>query len=142
MVESAYDCEKIEVRRGETLLLVSLNKSYDQDKASQVYKRPNIYECTRKYWLLNKTRLDDIDYVLGVYRGVVREVIKPTRWFEADKADDGTVFKKTRYGCEGEELSDSPYMNKDVTDYPFGTGNSIRYVTSETVKRGVKVLNR
>lgn len=133
-IAAIYDCAKAKINPNETLLLVSLNKSYDQKKAKGVYVRPDIYECTRKYWPIAKSRLNEIDYVLGVYRGVVREVIKPTKWFAADVAEDGTVFKKTRYGCDGEELPDSHYMNKDVTDFPFGSGGAVRYINGFEVE--------
>ena len=45
-----YDCPKIEPVPGERLLLVSLNKSYMQPKASGVYRRANDYESARKYY--------------------------------------------------------------------------------------------
>ena len=45
-----------------------------------------------------------------------------------DKSDDGTVFKKPRCCFEGEQCLDSIYLNKDVTDYPFGSGGSVRYI--------------
>lgn len=35
-----------------------------------------------------------ITYVLGVYKGIVRTVYKPTKWQTYKCADDGTQFKK------------------------------------------------
>jgi len=41
----------------------------------------------------------------------------------------GTQFKKIRYGFEGIPVPDSLYLNTDVSEYPFGSGSSIRYIT-------------
>lgn len=71
-----YDCQKIEPIPGDKLLLVSLNKSYIQSKATGVYRRADDYESARKYWRLADVRARQVQYVLGVYRGIVRIVIK------------------------------------------------------------------
>lgn len=131
-----YDCEKIEVKKGDNIevkkgdniLLVNLNQSYNQTKAKGVYKRNDIYESTRKYWKISREKAKQIDYVLGVYKGVVRCVIKVDNHSFVTQADDGTLFSKPRCCFEGENCLDSPYMNKDVSDYPFGSGGAIRYI--------------
>ena len=87
-----------------------------------------IYEATRKYWAISPRQAGRVNYVLGVYKGVVRCVIKVKSYEFVDKSDDGTVFKKPRCCFEGEQCLDSIYLNKDVTDYPFGSGGSVRYI--------------
>lgn len=119
---------KIEINQNDTLLLVSLNKSFDQAKANGVYRRLDIYEATRKYWKIRKSAPHEINYVLGVYKGVVRSVIEVTSWKWTSVAEDGTKFKSDRCIFEGKLLNDSSYLNKDVTDYPFGSGGAIRYI--------------
>lgn len=123
-----YNCMKIEVNHRDTLLLVSLNKSFDQSKANGVYRRPDIYEATRKYWKIGKNSPQEIKYVLGVYKGVVRCVIEVKSWKWTTVAEDGKTFKSARCIFEGTVLEDSPYMNKDVSDYPFGSGGAVRYI--------------
>ena len=113
-IDSIYNCMKIEVKQRDTLLLVSLNKSFDQAKADGVYRRIDIYEATRKYWKIGK--------------GVVRSVIEITSWEWTDVAEDGTKFKSDRCIFEGKLLNDSTYLNKDVSDYPFGKGGAVRYI--------------
>ena len=60
-----------------------------------------------------------ITHVLGIYQGIVRGVYKPDIWAEIVD-NNGTV--KCRF--IGQELPDSPYMNKDVRDVvkinPYG----------------------
>ena len=131
-----YDCEKIEVKKGDNIevkkgdniLLVNLNRSYNQTKAKGVYKRNDIYESTRKYWKICREKAKQIDYVLGVYKGVVRCVIKVEKYSFVEQAEDGTLFSKPRCCFEGENIPNSPYMNKDVSDDPFGSGGAIRYI--------------
>ena len=123
-----YDCAKIEVKDGDYILLVNLNQSYNQTKAKGVYKRNDIYESTRKYWKICRDKAKQIDYVLGVYKGVVKCVIKVEKYSFVEQAEDGTLFSKPRCCFEGENCLDSPYMNKDVSDYPFGSGGAIRYI--------------
>lgn len=48
-INAIYNCSKININHGETLLLVSLNRSFNQAKANGVYRRLDIYEATRKY---------------------------------------------------------------------------------------------
>lgn len=127
-----YDCEKIKVKSHEHLLLVSLNRSFDDAKAHGVYQRINIYEKTRKYWAVAKSRAAKIDYVLGVYHGVVRSVLKVDNyeWTLYDE-DKKVRFNKERCCFHGILVTDSSYLNKDVSDYPFGSGGAIRYISVE-----------
>ncbi len=119
----------IEIKDGERLILVNLNKSYDQSDAEGIYKRDTLYESARKYWYLNKNRADKADYILGVYKGIVKIVIKPTgKWIPINISADGTIFTKTRYQIDGKVIDDSPYLNKSVEAYPFGSGAAITYI--------------
>ena len=128
-IDSIYNCMKIDINQKETLLLVSLNKSFDQAKANGVYRRIDIYEKTRKYWKISKNAPQEIKYVLGVYKGVVRSVIEVSSWEWTDVAEDGTKFKFDRCIFEGKLLNDSAYLNKDVSDYPFSRfGGAVRYI--------------
>lgn len=110
------------------VLLVSLHKSFNQAKAEGVYKRPNLYEATRKYWSIGRNKPDSINYVLGVYKGIVQSVVKVDSYKWVEKAEDGTVFKKPRCCFEGTLVEDSPYLNMDVSQYPFGCGSAFRYI--------------
>lgn len=124
-----YDCEKIMVNPNDRLLLVSLNKSFDDAKAHGVYRRTDIYEKTRKYWPIAKSRASRIDYVLGVYHGVVRSVLEVEghEWTSYDE-ESLAHFNKERCCFHGALITDSPYLNKDVSDYPFGRGGAVRYI--------------
>lgn len=127
-INTIYNCSKININHGESLLLVSLNKSFNQAKANGVYRRINIYEATRKYWPIRKSAPHEIKFVLGVYKGVVRSVIEVKSWQWTIVAEDGTRFNKDRCIFEGKLIENSAYLNKEVSDYPFGSGQSVRYI--------------
>ena len=127
-INAIYDCSKIDVKDRDIILLVNLNQSYNQAKAKGVYKRFDIYESTRKYWRISKDKAEHIDFVLGVYKGIVRCVIRVESYKFVDQADDGTLFSKPRCCFEGAVCPDSLYMNTDVSDYPFGSRGAIRYI--------------
>ena len=113
-------------------MLVSLNRSFDDAKAHDIYQRINIYEKTRKYWSIAKSRAAKVDYVLGVYHGIVRSVLKVDNyeWTIYDE-EKKVCFNKERCCFHGILVADSPYLNKDVSDYPFGNGGAIRYISIE-----------
>lgn len=67
-----YDCGKIKMNPNDRLLLVSLNKSFDDAKANEVYRRISVYEKTHRYWAIAKSRASQINYIEGVYHGIVR----------------------------------------------------------------------
>ena len=136
-----YDCSKIKPRKGEKLLLVSLNKSYPKD-AEGVYKRANNYERTRKhwcvsdkegkYWCISFQVIEKIDCVLGVYGREVKAVCIPVSWEPYNKAKENYHYpnnEEIRFGFEGAEVLDSPYLNKDVSDYlPSSRKWSVIYI--------------
>ena len=122
-IELLYNCEKINVNPNHHILLVSLNRTFDQARAKG--NPVDIYDITRDSWAIAQYKADKIDFVLGVYRGIVRSVIDVAnhkhKWI---KDNNG----KKRCCFEGVLLYNSPYLNKDVTDYPFGSGGAIRYI--------------
>lgn len=127
-----YDCQKIEPIPGDKLLLVSLNKSYIQSKATGVYRRADDYESARKYWHLADVRARQVQYVLGVYRGIVRIVIKVNSREKTSVGENGEIYDPPRYIFEGEIITDSPYLNKDVSDHPFGSGGEKTYIPRDS----------
>ncbi len=98
------------------ILLVSLNKSYAG------YKRPNMYQ----YWSISKATAEKIRLVLGVYRGIVVAVLNVSGYtWTTVNVQTGGVFTRGRCCFNGQLNNNSPYMNMDVSDYPFH-GNSVR----------------
>lgn len=123
-INELYDCPPLPPLGQERLIAVKLNRTYHPGNPEKVYQRENIYEATRKYWRLNPEKAKMADYVLAVYGGIVRAVFKPLRWYSVE---DATLFAGVRYAFEGNEVTKSPYLNKDVRPYVSGQ-SPVRYI--------------
>ena len=120
-IEAIYDCKQISPDPKDHMLLVSLNKTFDL--ARKRNDDIDLYEITRRAWIVAKYKAKQVNYVLGVHRGIVRSVIKVSgySWEKDGKNKDRCAFV-------GELVEDSPYLNKKVDDYPFGSGGAITYI--------------
>ena len=80
---------------------------------------------------LQKSRASQINYIEGVYHGIVRSVLK-VEGHERDFCDDenNVSFGKERCCFRGVLTMDSSYLNKDVSDYPF-----VSEVRSDTFRK-------
>lgn len=65
------DCGKDKV------LFVCISESY---KRLGTEGRENLFECTRKYWMLDKQKAERADYVAGVCKGIVEAIYKNSSW--------------------------------------------------------------
>lgn len=128
--EILYNCEELKKEDiKHNILIININKTFDNKRKRKnenpIYERPNIYEATRGWWVLDKNRVTNTDYVLAEYKGVVRAVFKPLRWLQ-DIENRGD----RRWGFEGYEVNDEEilniYMNKEVPKIQ-GMANPIRY---------------
>jgi len=128
--ELLYNCE--ELNRDEIkhdLLVININKTFIRKKRTNsdnpLYNRLNIYEATRGWWVLDKNRAQNSDYVLAEYKGVTRAVFKPQYWLQ-DIENRG----EKRWGFNGYEVTDNEilklYLNKAVPKIQ-GMANPIRY---------------
>lgn len=120
-IEATYNCAKIRPNDGDRILLVSLNRTFDL--ARKRNDDIDLYDITRRAWAMAKHKAARVNYVLGVYRGIVRSVVKVTghQWVKDQNNRDRCMF-------EGELIEDSTYLNTDVSDYPFGSGGAITYI--------------
>lgn len=117
-LELLYACEPLlleDVKHN--LMSININKTYNINNDYH----PNIYEATRKSWKVSENRLQQIDYVLSEYRGIVRAIFRPTKW----------IPQGNRWMFEGEEINDKEitdrYLNKSVPKKGKGTANPIKY---------------
>lgn len=120
-IEAIYDCKQISPDPNDHMLLVSLNRTFDL--ARKRNDDIDLYEITRRAWIVSKYKVKKVNYVLGIHRGIVRSVIKVSgySWEKDGKNRDRCAFV-------GELVNDSPYLNKKVDDYPFGSGGAITYI--------------
>ena len=59
----------------EPVLLFVLNKQYRRDMSPD-----ELYEATRKYWVINEERRNNAKYAIATYRGITREVYEIFEW--------------------------------------------------------------
>ena len=109
-----YDCAEIEPSPNDRFVGININKTYNNGE------RDNIYEATRKYWKMNGERAKSATNVLSLYRGIVRAVFKPTRWYKSQEYED-------RWEFDGIEVNDSPYLHKSVKNIMNCGQNPITY---------------
>ncbi len=109
--------------------LININKTFDNNRKKKDtnpnYNRLNIYEATRGWWVLDKKRAENTDFVLAEYKGVIRAIFKPDKWIQ-DIENRGNK----RWGFEGSEVLEKEildiYINKEVPKIK-GMANPIRY---------------
>lgn len=127
--EILYNCKELDCKDiKHNILVININKTYNIGKKKSrnpIYDRPDIYEATRGWWVLNIDRAKNIDYVLAEYKGIIRAIFEPQKWLQ-NIENRG----KTRWGFEGYEVRDKEvlniYMNKEVPKIK-GMANPIRY---------------
>jgi hypothetical protein len=122
-------CKELDVLLGaekiniiDNVLIIKINTLYRTGMTLE-----EIYEATRQSWVLNKEKVKNVDYVLSVHSGIVREVFKPTNWFTVK-----TEIDKNRIAFEGEVADTSVrnrYLYKSIEEYlKKGIANPIQYV--------------
>ena len=85
--------------------------------------RENLYEMTRKYWVVKLERARMATHVCAVIDGVVKAVYIPQEWFYTD-------YPKCLGQCEFIGIEDpvSDYIGKDVRSYYGRSSNPVRYI--------------
>ena len=85
-----------------------------------LHERPNIYECTRKYWRLDVKRAKNAELAFGICSGITIGVFKPLQWYQSEEYPG-------RWEFDGEEIDDSPYLNKDISALTGKRQNPVMY---------------
>lgn len=109
-----YDCAEIVPNPNDRFVCININKTYNNGE------RENIYEATRKYWKINGERAMSATYVLSLYRGIVRAVFKPTKWYQSKEYEG-------RWEFDGIQIENSPYLHKSVKNIITCGQNPITY---------------
>ena len=84
-------------------------------------ERPNLYECTRKYWKLNGERAAKADLVFAVITGTIVGVFRPRKWYLSEEYPG-------RWEFVGEEIISSPYLFMSVSHILKKRQNPVMYI--------------
>ncbi len=101
-IEAYFCVEKINKEDiNDNVLIVNINKTYNLLN--------NVYESTRRSWIISEKRLPEIDLVISEYKGIFRKVYKPIKWYE-----DKNHTERTRWMFDGIDVSSEypQYINK------------------------------
>lgn len=110
-----YDCKEIEPCLQDRIICININKTFGNNE------RDDIYDATRHYWKMDIKRAQRATHVLAIYRGIVRAVFRPLKWYPSD-----TYAKRIEF--EGEQLADSSYLNKSIKNTVKCGQNPINYI--------------
>ena len=114
-ISTLYDCKEIEPCPQDRIICININKTFVNNE------RADIYDATRHYWKLDINRARRATHVLAIYRGIVRAVFRPQKWYPSEIYDKRIEF-------EGEQLADSPYLNKSIKNTVNCGQNPINYI--------------
>lgn len=115
-LNSFYKTELLTVFKHK-VMAININRTYKN--TGKVH--PNIYEAVRKSWRVDLKKAEQAELVFAEYKGVVRAIFRPWRWY----SEDGR-----RYMFEGEKVEDKEiidlYLNKIIKRLP-GNISPVRY---------------
>lgn len=110
-----YGC--FDNKNNDKIICLNVSRSY------LLCERPNLYECTRKYWRLCGKRAQNADFVFAVCSGYIVGVFKPIRWYLTTSEK-----YKGRWEFEGKEISDSPFINMSISHIAAKRQNPVMYI--------------
>lgn len=129
-IELLYNCLPLDIeKRSHKLLCININGTY--------HPSADIYEITRRAWVLNPKRANQADYVVAEYKGVIRAIfeVDAKGWQRVESEENAEYFKgksRARYYFEGKEVIDSEiqkmYLNKRLPKKEKGRANPISYL--------------
>ena len=121
-IEVLYDCPQLTPEDfRHKVMTINVNGTYG--KKSE--RHPNLYEATRKSWVVSEWKARSVEFVLSEYRGVVRGIFKPTRWLE--ESPRRWMFEGIEITAENAPEVYALYMHKRVPEKLKGMANPIRY---------------
>ena len=85
--------------------------------------RENLYEMTRKYWVMKLERAENATHVLAIVDGIVKAVYIPEKWYYSKVRG-----REHRLEFEGKEDPTSDYIGKSVKGFYGRSSNPITYI--------------
>lgn len=120
-IKILYEIEEAEIK--EKVMLININNLFNANMNEK-----EIYEATRKSWIVSLEKANKCEIVMAVYKGVVREVFICNKWefYEIDKkGKKRSIF----YGEKAKEEIRNKYYLKSVEKYwKKGAQYPIKYV--------------
>lgn len=103
-----------QLKTNDRLIFVNINKSDEamrKNDTASFYYRPNLKECTRKFWRVNDEKAKNATHILGCVKGIVKCVVEIQQVKIATDPDH-----MGRKIFEGTEITNSPYIGHDIRE--------------------------
>ena len=132
--EKEFAAEPVEVKH--KVLVCKINRLWHREVGNQ-----ELYDHVRGYWRLSKERSGRVEYVFGVYKGLVKAIFIPRQWFtvgysnpliqpprESELQHSRHIGKTYFIGSDAEDHIKSMYLDKDINAYVKDTQSPVRYI--------------
>jgi len=96
------------------IIFVNINNSDEamrKNDTTSRYYRPNLKECTRKFWRVNDEKAKNATHILGCVKGIVKCVVEIQQVKIATDPDH-----MGRKIFDGTEITNSPYIGLDIRE--------------------------
>jgi hypothetical protein len=118
-----YNAPKLE-NLFHNVVIININRQYAKVKNSN----NAIYTATKESWVINKNRINDLEFALSEFQGIIIGVFKIYNWYTVETENNKV---NRRWGFNGEEASQEIkdlYLNKSIAHVKKkGAANPIRY---------------
>lgn len=121
-IELKYQAEKAVF--DEPALLININRLYHPDISAE-----ELYEVTRKHWVVNIDRVRNMPIVCATFLGIIREVYEVAEWHESPP-EHNHPKKRSYFTCKvaAPDIRNK-YIDKSVAGYSKkGSQNPIKYI--------------
>lgn len=129
-IELLYNCQPLKMEgQKHKLLCININRKYNSGE--------DMYEITRRSWVLNPNRANLADYIVAEYKGIIRGIFKVNEkgWQKVNDEKNAEYYKgksESRYYFEGEKVTDEEvirlYLHKKLPEKLRGQANPVWYL--------------
>lgn len=101
-IKNRYGLEQIEEFNVEDKVLIIKIRQENVNS----WGNGSIYETVHQWWKINGNRRNEVKQVVATIDGIVKQVYKVNNWYYNEEIG--------RWGFNGTEITDSPYINKRI----------------------------
>ena len=118
-IEEMYNCPEIELDEDDKFICLNINKSFLRDE--------DLYEKVREVWTLNADRASKANYILIVWKGIVKEMYKDAEWTELFGKWNKSKRNVRKWRFTATKVKRHKYLGTDISKYIKFKQNPVRY---------------
>ena len=118
-IEEMYNCKEIELIPDDKFVCLNINNSF--------VKEDDLYEKVRSAWTLDPKRAYKANYILIVWKGIVKEMYKNVEWTEL--FGPWNTYKRPirKWKFTANKVKRHQYLGTDISKYIKFKQNPVRY---------------